>query len=209
MSWFGTSAGTGLREAIETIMWQDFSETCLMGGSIIGRANAMAIEGVYPWVTVSENPHSPYGGAYGTHSHWESIFDKTYVVKREEKALWGEFLDMLRRLEGYPIVNEDVFYALEGELVNEELVSVAKEYAIDPDVFIDVYQESGAYGHVTDDYVSLDMSEETLYELVDETRRRSQNWDAHFTGSMWHEQTHCLWCLENEELERSKRDEGR
>jgi hypothetical protein len=204
MSWFGTSEGTGLRDAIETIMWQDFSETCLMGGSIIGRANAMAIEGVYPWVTVSENPHSPYGGAYGTHTHWESIFDKSYVVKREEKELWGEFLEMLDRLEGYPIVSDDIFSQLESLLVDEELVSVAKEYAIDPDMFNTVYHESGACPYVTDDYVSLDMGDETLAELVDETRRRSQNWDAHFTGSMWHEVTHCLWCLENEELERSK-----
>ena len=199
MAWFDTNnmTGKGLRESINDILQWECSESCMNQSGLIASANATYFvrnAHRFPWVVVRTVDHAPYGGAYGTHQHIDISLDAHFVIKPEHKEAFGEFMEDLKGLSEYPIIDENIYSEIQLIAVDDAIDEIAEANDVDALVLreliydADIYSDCDSEGYVTFD---CDMS-----AVVEEARRKSQTWMVHYYAGKFHTPSACSYCAD-------------
>lgn len=173
---------TGLRESINAILESDIAT----GNGYTYASNFFEVEswGLDSLVTVPLRMGASVAG---------------YTFKLADKVTRADLekiLDAIDHLEEEPVLDAGRYYELIDEALYFQLVEIAKEYEVDPDLLHETYLE-GSYEYYDEgDYVHLYITDEALTELIAEVKEKGNTWDMHYSSGKFHHPEHCYYCEE-------------
>lgn len=116
------------------------------------------------------------------------------VLGRGLSVKFGEFLQDLRRVDEYPIIDDDTYTEVFMECERYEIERICTEYKLDESVAWDVLSENDYYFEDTDgmaDIYGASLGNVSEDEFVDKVREASQGWAVHYEGQSAH---YAKWC---------------
>ena len=186
---YSITPGLGLRESIDLILAND----CVTGDGIEKLSNYHEVES---WGFKSLVP------AYTTWrmASYSSNGDTWKLAPHVTSSDLAEIIEAMASLDEYVLLNESRYSDLVCEETEKQLTSMAKEYGVDPEVFVGIARDNDVYGETENGEVYVSLHDEKLEAILDETKRVSQTEHAHYYGGEFHSPKHCPKCQEFPEL---------
>lgn len=180
----------GLREAIDKILASD----CVTGDGIEKESNYYELEA---WKLDSLVPADVRWGMANSGSH-ATAWKLAPKVTSEDLA---QIIEAVEWLVESPILSDSRYSDMIYAEVDRQLVEIANEYGVDPEVFAQIARiDYDIYGETENGEVYVPLTTEVLDHILDQTKRDSQTSNAHYYGGQYHEPTHCDWCQEFPQL---------
>jgi hypothetical protein len=179
----------GLRESIDKILASD----CVTGDGIEKLSNYKAVE-QYAIKSLVPTQTTWYMASYG------SAGDTWKLAPHVTSADLAEIITMVEWLCESPILNETTYSDLTVEHAEKQLTQLAKDYDVDPEVLIDLYNDEENYPYSDNGEVELNLTNEALAALVEQAKKVSQTEHAHYYGGQFHSPEHCTRCQEFPQL---------
>ena len=106
-----------------------------------------------------------------------------------------EFLDDTAGLEDYPIIEDDYLNAVVEDREQKYWADLEADNNLDGDAITKVIDRDypDLYFEWEQDYVFPNFDEQ---EFVDAVRKEQQTWNAHYSGTLFHDDTVCGYCAE-------------
>lgn len=168
-------ASSGTTERINYLLYWNFDQ------GVIGKSNARWLEqNDFPFIS------------------WSYGIPKLVTPIKDSRA-FGELLEALGGLEGYPIINEYDYDELVEELEVEWVENYARENSVTTKAVWESFDSSGNYLEVEGDgvYLSYASDEE---EFLRRCTEASQSWETHYFSGMTHHPEVCAYCIEAKEV---------
>ena len=180
----------GLREAINKILMSDV----VTGDGIAKESNYAEVES---WRLDSLVPARTqwYMAGYGSTGDTFELAEK--VSGKDMK----EIIDAIEWLVESPVLSETRYSDMIYERACEQLTQLAEEYEVEAQKFIDNYFDTcDNYPYEDNGDVYIDLSQESLDAIVEQTERDAQTWETHHSSGKYHTPKFCSYCAEFPQL---------
>lgn len=186
---YNTTPDLGLRESIDMILASD----CVTGDGIEKLSNYKAVE-QYGLKSLVPTQTTWYMASYATAGNtWK-------LAPHVTSSDLAEIIDMVEWLVESPILNESVYYDLVSAEEEKQLTAMANDYGVDPELFVEIARDHEVYSDTENGEVYVNLYDDKLEAVLDETKKQSQTEHAHYYGGEYHSPKHCSKCQEFPDL---------
>lgn len=179
----------GLREAINHILATD----CTTNDGLTKEANYLALRSYGLKSLVPTTTKYVLGVTWG-------YGDTFMLAPKVTSSDLKEIIEIIDWLTDNCVLSETIYSDLTVEHAEKLLTEHANDFNVDPEVLIDLYNDSEHFPYEENGEVELNISYDALTELAEEARVASQTEHTHYYGGQWHVPAVCPKCLEFPDL---------